>query len=90
MIMWHFWAWLDRRWTRWHARMSYRRKWGPPAPYRHLRLWAVTTVPLSTWIRQPETARECYERHLKPLLIEREVSQLIERCLASDDERQAP
>ena len=45
--MWRLWAWLDRRWRRWHARVTVRRGWGPPEPYRHLRLWVARTVPLS-------------------------------------------
>ena len=84
-LTWHFWAWLDRRWIR----MTVRRRWGPPAPYRHLRLWVAGTVPLSAWLRQPRAARESYRRHLRPLLIEREVWELIERCLAWDDEKRS-
>jgi hypothetical protein len=79
-------TWMDHRWNRWHARMTVHRQWGPPEPYRHLRLWVVGTVPLSVWLRQPRTARESYRAHLEPLLLERETWLLIER----DPERNTP
>lgn len=63
--------WLDRRWFRWHARGT-RRGWLD----RHPRLWVFTTVPLSTWLRQPRTGRESYQAHLGPLLLDRELRQL--------------
>ena len=89
VVMWRLWAWLDRRWNRWHARVTVRRKWGPKEPYRHLRLWVAGTVPLSVWLRKPRVARESYQRHLEPLLMEREVWELIERCLADDEKQES-
>lgn len=83
--MWRLWSWLDRRWLRWHARVTMRRGWGPPEPYRHLRLWVAGSIPLSTWLRQPSIAMESYRAHMEPLLLERE-TWLLERGLTLDDD----
>ena len=63
---------LDRRWNRWHARGTVRRDWHG----RHPKLWTFTTVPLSTWLRQPRTGWESYQARLGPFLLEREMWRL--------------
>jgi hypothetical protein len=64
--------WLDRRWFRWHARGTLRRNWLDRRP----RLWVFTTVPLSTWLRNPQAGWESYLAHLEPLLLDLELRQL--------------
>jgi hypothetical protein len=65
--------WLDRRWFRWHARGALRHDWLDRRP----KLWTFTGVPASTWLRKPRTGWESYRAHLGPLLLEREMWQLI-------------
>ena len=69
--MWRIMRWLDRRWSRWHARGTLRRNWITRRP----RLWTFTTVPLSTWLRHPATGWESYRAHLGPILLDRELRQ---------------
>ena len=72
--MWQIMRRLDRRWFRWHARGTRRHDWLERRP----RLWTFTTVPLSTWLRQPEAGRESYQEQLESLLLKREMRQLTE------------
>lgn len=65
---------LDHHWRRWNARGTRRHNWLDRRP----RLWVFTTVPLSTWLRQPRTGWESYQADLGPLLLEREMQQLTE------------
>lgn len=70
-MTWTIMRWLDRRWYRWHARVT-RRNWLD----RHPRLWTIGTVPLSTWLTRPAAGRESYQAHLGPLLLEQETRRL--------------
>ena len=71
-VTWQIMRWLDRRWFRWHAKGTRRRDW----PGRRPRLWTFTTVPLSTWLRQPRTGWESYQAHLEPHLLNQEMRRL--------------
>lgn len=64
--------WLDDRWNAWHARGEIRHH----RLDRHPRLWAVGTVPLSTWLRHPVDGWQSYRRVIIPVLLEREMEQL--------------
>lgn len=65
---------LDRHWRRWNARGALRHDWLD----RHPKLWTFTNVPLSTWLTRPSAGWESYQEHLGPLLLEREMWQLLE------------
>ena len=69
--IWRIMCRLDRRW---HARGTLRRDWQDRRP----RLWAFTTVPLSTWLTRPSAGRESYQEQLEALLLKREMRQLAE------------
>lgn len=66
--------WMDRRWFRWHARMT-RYGWLDAHP----EVWTFTTVPLSTWLTRPRAAWESYRAHAGPILLEREMRRLTGR-----------
>jgi hypothetical protein len=67
-MMWRLMNWLDDRWFGVYARGEVRHDWHD----RHPRLWAVGTVPLSTWLRQPGTGWQSYRRVIVLTLAERD------------------